>query len=261
MGIEKIVLISFFGALLELDNFFIGMTLLSQPIISGAIAGLIFNDLTTGIFIGAMVQLIWILPPVGAYVPPSSSAIALATTVLTLFFYNIIPEADKHSVMMFCMVIGVSFGYFVGQMDIWNRKLNTVIMHNFESQILQGKVIYLFLIQLFSFLAKYVRDVIGYLALFVLGIPLAIKIYLTMPLQVFWGLKLALWIVPMIGFAVVFCMFQTRIGSIFHGIILFIFYFIFMFYRENITHFFILVILVAAFLSYNSIWKEQGVKS
>ncbi|MCX7699139.1 MAG: PTS sugar transporter subunit IIC, partial [Candidatus Goldbacteria bacterium] len=119
MGVEKIILISFLGALLELDTFFIGMTLLSQPIISGALAGWILGNITTGIFIGTIVQLIWIYPPVGAFVPPSSSAIALVTTVMTLFFFEMMHEVDKNSIMMFCLIIGVSFGYFVGQMDIW----------------------------------------------------------------------------------------------------------------------------------------------
>ncbi len=259
METEKVVLISFIGALLELDTFLIGMTLLSQPIISGALAGLMFNNITVGIFIGAIVQLIWIHPPVGAFVPPSSSAIALATTVMALFFFDVVPEADKNSVIMFCLIVGVSFGYFVGQMDIWNRKLNTLIMHGFENHIQQGNIIYLFLIQLFSFLAKYVRDVIGYLALFVLGIPLIIKIFLTLPLQILFGLKLAFWIIPVIGFAVIFCLFETKSGSIFHGSILMISYFIFSFSRKDIHYFLILVVLIAFLLIYNSIWKERRI--
>jgi mannose/fructose/N-acetylgalactosamine-specific phosphotransferase system component IIC len=261
MGIEKIVLISFIVALIEMDNFFIGMTLLSQPIISGALAGLFFNNISTGIFIGTIVQLIWIFPPVGAFVPPSASAITVSTTVFTLFLFDVVPEVDKNSAMMFCLIIGVSFGYFVGQMDIWNRKLNTIIMHGFENQILQGNVSYIFLIQLFSFLAKYLRDVIGYLALFVFGIPLAIKIFLTLPVQILFGLKMAFWIIPVLGMAVIFNLFETRAGAIFHGLILSVFYFIFAFYRKDIHYFLILVILIAFLLIYNSIWKEGKIKS
>lgn len=261
MGTEKIVLISFLAALLELDTFFVGMTLLSQPVIAGALAGLIFNNIYVGIYIGAIVQLIWIMPPVGAFVPPSSCAIALSTTVMSLFFFDVIQETDRNSIMMFCLIIGVSFGYFVGQMDIWNRKLNTLIMHSFENQIQQGNVIYLFIIQLLSFLAKYIRDVIGYLALFIFGIPLSMKIFLTLPSQILFGLKLAFWIVPIIGFAVIFNYFQTRTGSIFHGLVLLIFYFIFMFYKENISMFFTLVVLIALLLIYNTIWKERMVKN
>lgn len=255
---EKIVLISFLGAFLELDTFFVGMTLLSQPIISGALAGLVFNDITTGIYIGAMVQLIWILPPVGAFVPPSSSAIALTATVMSMFLFDIVPEVDKKSVMMFSLIIGVSFGYFIGQMDIWNRKLNTLIMRVFENQIFRGNVIYLFLIQIISLVAKYLRDVISYMALFILGIPLVIKIFITLPAQIFFGLKLAFWIIPIIGFAVIFCMFQTTGGSIFHGLILIFFYFIFYFYKENIHYFLILVVLMALLLIYDIIWKERS---
>lgn len=259
MGIEKIVLISFIGAIIEMDNFYIGMTLLSQPVIVGALTGLVFNNINIGIYIGTIVQLIWIFPPVGAFVPPSSSAITISTTVLTLFLFDVISEADKNSIMMFCLIIGVSFGYFVGQMDIWNRKLNTIIMHGFENHILQGKVNYIFLIQLFSFLAKYIRDVISYLALFVFGIPLAIKIYSTLPLQILFGLKMAFWITPVIGMAVIFNLFSTRIGAIFHGLILLFFYFIFAFYKKDIHYFLVIIILIAFLIIYNSIWKERKV--
>ncbi|MCX7698843.1 MAG: hypothetical protein N2114_05205, partial [Candidatus Goldbacteria bacterium] len=170
-------------------------------------------------------------------------------------------EVDKNSIMMFCLIIGVSFGYFVGQMDIWNRKLNTLIMHSFEPRILQGNIIYLFLIQLLSFFAKYIRDVICYLALFILGIPLAIKIFATLPEQILFGLKLAFWIVPILGFAVIYCLFQSKDGSFFHGIILFIFYIIFAFDKTNIHYFIILTSLISFLLIYNLIWKERSQKN
>ena len=75
MGIEQlftvttlqlIFLAALTGAFLEIDNYFVGMTLFSQPVAAGAAAGLITGDVQTGILIGAIVQLLWInTPPVG----------------------------------------------------------------------------------------------------------------------------------------------------------------------------------------------------
>ena len=136
IGPETILILVLIGALLELDVYFIGMSLISQPIVAGGVAGYILGDASTGIMIGAVVQLIWLNPPVGAYVPPSSSAIAFVTTVLGIVLKNNLSGGETSSILMYSMISGIAVGYFVGQMDIWTRKLNTKILHLFEKKLL-----------------------------------------------------------------------------------------------------------------------------
>lgn len=254
----KVIIASALGALLELDEYFIGMTLISQPIIAGGLAGFIFGDPGTGIMIGSIVQLIWLMPPVGAYVPPSPSAIAFATAGIGILMESVVQPADRPSLLMFAMILGASFGYFTGQMDIWNRQLNTRIMRSIEGKVEEGRAGYAYLIQALAVLAKYLRDVAGYLAIFVLGVPLAIKIYSTLPVEVDTGLKIAFWAAPMIGFAVLFDMFRTKAGGVFHGTVLILSYAIFSISSVNLLFFLLLLLTAGAFVVYEQVWKRKG---
>ncbi len=151
MELDKIFLISLIAVILELDAYYIGMFLISQPIIIGGITGHILGNIQAGIIIGSIVQLIWINnPPVGAFVPPSTTTISFISTVYAVIFLKILSNANRDAIFMFSLLIGIPCGYFVGQMDIWHRKINVKIIHLFEDKIKQCKTSYLIIIQLIT---------------------------------------------------------------------------------------------------------------
>lgn len=234
------------------------MTLFSQPVIAGGLAGFLCGDPVTGIMIGCIVQLIWIMPPVGAFVPPSPSAIAFSAAYIGILAASARPADEKHALLMFALIAGASFGYFTGQMDIWNRKLNTRIMRAFERKIEEGGAGYAYLVQLLAVLSKYFRDVAGYLIIFILGTPLAIKIYATLPVEVVSGLKIAFWAAPMIGFAVLFEMFQTKPGAKFHVAVLLLSYMVFSVYKVNLMFFLLFLMTAGILIVYDIIWKKKA---
>jgi mannose PTS system EIIC component len=246
------------GALLELDEYFVGMTLMSQPVIAGGLAGFLCGDPAIGIMVGAIVQLIWLMPPVGAYVPPSPSAIAFSAVFIGIITSRAQPADELHAVLMFALIVGASFGYFTGQMDVWNRKLNTRIMRAFEKKIEEGGARYAYLVQALAVLAKYFRDVAGYLIIFFLAAPLAMKIYDTLPDQIVKGLRIAFWAAPMIGFAVLFDMFRTKQGAVFHGSVLILSYLLFSAYRLNLAFFLLFVLAAGIFIVYDKVWNRKG---
>jgi fructoselysine/glucoselysine PTS system EIIC component len=258
IGTGTILAAAFLGALLELDEYFVGMTLFSQPVIAGGLAGFLCGDPVTGIMTGSIVQLIWLMPPVGAYVPPSPSAIAFSAVFIGITTAASQPADEKHAVLMFALIAGASFGYFTGQMDIWNRKLNTRIMRAFEKKIEEGGAMYAYLVQALAVLAKYFRDVFGYLVIFFLGTPLAVKIYDTLPDQIVKGLRIAFWAAPMIGFAVLFDMFRTKPGAIFHGSVLVLAYMLFSVYRLNLLFFLLFLLVAGMFIVYDRVWNRKG---
>lgn len=253
-----IIAAALLGALLELDEYFVGMTLLSQPLIAGGLAGFICGDPVTGIMIGGLVQLIWLMPPVGAYVPPSPSAIAFSAAYIGIITSTVQPAEEKHALLMFALIAGASFGYFTGQMDIWNRQLNTRIMRAFEKKIEEGGERYAYLVQALAILAKYLRDVAGFLIIFMMGTPLVVKIYETLPDQIVSGLQIAFWAVPMIGFAVLFEMFRTKQGSVFHGAVLLLAYLLFSVYRVNMLFFMLFLLSAGIFIVYDLVWKKKA---
>lgn len=66
------------GALIGLDRTAAGQFMLSQPIVAGPIAGWLLGDVTTGLIIGAVLELIWVMDmPVGTFVPADSTIAAV----------------------------------------------------------------------------------------------------------------------------------------------------------------------------------------
>ena len=256
----QVFLAALCGAAFDLDTYFIGMTLVSQPIIAGGIAGLIFNNLQTGILLGSLVQLIWISPPVGAYVPPSSPAIAFTATVMALMLPLYEVKNNHQALLMYSIAIGAATGYFVGQADIWNRKLNTKIVHFFEPGILAGRRSSILAAQFFSILAKFMRDFGGYIIFFAIGVDLAAKIYNSLPNEILEGLARALWLMPAIGLAVIYESFRSRLGSILH-IVTFITCYILLVVNKSVNPWFLMLAVVTACTAvvHNFVWNKKGV--
>lgn len=255
----QLLLVALVGSVMELDTYFVGMTLFSQPIIVGGITGLIFNDLQTGIIIGSIVQLIWISQPVGAYVPPSSTAIALTATAMAIMLRNYEIQKNPQALLMYSIIVGVAVGYFVGQADIWNRKLNTSIVHFFEPGILAGKQWKVFAAQFFSIFAKFVRDFLGLVLLLGLGVEIVAKIYNSLPVEIIKGLSRALWLMPVIGLAVVYELFRSKFGSIIHIVSFIVCYILLLNKVINPLLLTIIVLVVCCVVVYTFVWKKKDI--
>ena len=271
MDLKTLVLAAAVAALLELDVFAVAMLLISQPVVSGAIAGYIFGNLQQGLILGGIVQLMWInTPHVGAYVPPSASAIAFTAAVFSAVIgagVAIVTNGNKiipgeHSVMMFSLIIGVAMGYFVGQTDIWDRKVNTALIQFFENKIKAGKEKYVHLTNALAILIKFVTDFILYMVVFIFGPQLLLKIYSSLPGDMIDGLKIAYWMMPILGFAVIFDMFRTNSGAKYHGIVLFVSYILFFFVRSLNAWLFMLLLFLAGYMIFyqNVLKKKEAVK-
>ncbi len=250
MEIEKIFLLSIIAAIIELDAYYIGMFLISQPIIIGGITGYLLGNINAGIIIGSIVQLIWINnPPIGAFVPPSTTTISFISTIFSIVFLQTLSNPNKEAIFMFSLLIGIPAGYFVGQIDIWHRKLNVKIIHLFEDKIKQCKASYLVLIQILSIFVKIFSNIILFLLIIFLGISLAEKIYLSLPLQLIRALTISFWIMPIVGLAVIFNMLYSKEGARVHWVIFFLFYIFFFLTKGNINlNFFIILTIILGFV-------------
>ncbi|PKL90674.1 MAG: hypothetical protein CVV21_11605 [Candidatus Goldiibacteriota bacterium HGW-Goldbacteria-1] len=260
INIYVVLLAALAAAILEIDNYFVGMTLVSQPIFAGALIGFIFNgDIYTGVLMGAIVQLLWInAPPVGAYVPPSASAIAMSATVLASSMGQQIQADTKAPVLMFALISAAGIGYFVGLMDVWNRKFNTKIMHLFEDKIKAGRQSFVSMIQAAAITAKLLRDFLVYAVVFTVGVYLANAIYITLPDQIIDAFGYAFWAMPALGIAVVFDMFRTKTGEgLFAGVFA-LTYVIFSFRKPDVFLFLAAVLTASVFVVYNSVWGKKG---
>ncbi len=81
----SIVGVAFVGGIIGLDRTAAGQFMVSQPIVAGPITGWMLGDVTTGLVIGAVLELIWVLDiPVGTFVPADATIGAMLATAIAV---------------------------------------------------------------------------------------------------------------------------------------------------------------------------------
>jgi mannose/fructose/N-acetylgalactosamine-specific phosphotransferase system component IIC len=71
------------GGLVGLDRTAVGQFMISQPVVAGPLTGWLLGDVTAGLVIGGVLELIWVLDlPVGTFVPADSTVAAVAATAI-----------------------------------------------------------------------------------------------------------------------------------------------------------------------------------
>jgi len=68
------------GGIICLDRVLL-QVMISRPVVAGPLTGFILGDPYTGLIIGAFIELLWIdRSPIGVYIPPNDSAVAIIVT-------------------------------------------------------------------------------------------------------------------------------------------------------------------------------------
>jgi mannose PTS system EIIC component len=104
-------MVSTVGGLLCLDRLLLQI-MISRPIVSGPLIGCLFNEITSGLVIGAFIELLWIdRIPVGTYVPPNDSittitAVAAAASAGKVIG-NMSNELSTLSILL-CVPLGIA---------------------------------------------------------------------------------------------------------------------------------------------------------
>jgi mannose/fructose/N-acetylgalactosamine-specific phosphotransferase system component IIC len=71
------------GGLIGLDRTAVGQFMVSQPVVAGPLTGWLLGDVTAGLVIGGVLELIWVLDlPIGTFVPADSTVAAVAATAI-----------------------------------------------------------------------------------------------------------------------------------------------------------------------------------
>jgi PTS system mannose-specific IIC component len=83
--LTDIILAGAVGGLLALDRTAVFQIMISRPIVSGPIIGLLLGQPAVGVVMGGLVELIWISRlPLGGYVPPNESVGAMVGTAAVI---------------------------------------------------------------------------------------------------------------------------------------------------------------------------------
>ncbi len=203
--IELIIFLSVIGALCSADITAFGQFMISRPIFCGPLAGYILGDIHTGLWIGMIVEMMWINTiPMGSSVP-----VDLTMMTILSVSWGCINFIGSQETAIFPLIIAVPFAYLYREVDIAGRLFNTRIMHWIEKGIEQGKeyrITFGIFFGLFLFL---LRTSLVYFVFLLIGILFLKEIYAYLPPAVLIGLKKAWYYLPVFGFGAVMYNFRN----------------------------------------------------
>jgi len=125
----SVVLISLIGAVIILDKYAFGEFGVSQPIIAGTIIGALFGDIYTGIFLGAIIQLIFLGGlPIGRDIPPDGQAAG----IIGCGSYFLLRTSNSLEQSLFLAAVLALLGGIVGGvLEMYTRRYNEKFFHHF----------------------------------------------------------------------------------------------------------------------------------
>jgi mannose/fructose/N-acetylgalactosamine-specific phosphotransferase system component IIC len=134
VGLDQTLWLSALGAVLALDQAVVGQFMLSQPLIVSTLFGWLLGDLTTGLFAGAMMQLLWSnVLPVGAYIPSDHSVSAGIATVLAIHLPH--DGFSGPTALVLALAVSIPAGWVSGRLDVLVRHGNSWLARQAEQWI------------------------------------------------------------------------------------------------------------------------------
>lgn len=136
MDIYTILKFSAITSLLHLDNKNIVSIGISRPIITGAILGILFNNIFYGIFIGCIIELILInLLPIGAFIPPNGTIITGIAMIISYDFHIY----KNGSLLPIVLIYSIFWGHIAKRISrlLWKR--NTFLVELFLKNVQKDK--------------------------------------------------------------------------------------------------------------------------
>ncbi|MGQ9464816.1 MAG: PTS sugar transporter subunit IIC [bacterium] len=149
------------GAILLLDKYAIGEFGISQPIIAGTIIGASCGDTHTGIFVGALFQMVFLANfSIGRDVPPDAQAGGIAGCS-SYFILRKINQVEPNLIVVF--FFGLLTAILGSVLDIYIRRINEQLYYHFLRN--KSRLSFYHLSGIFT---SFLRGIILFLPLFVI---------------------------------------------------------------------------------------------
>ncbi|MDR0977874.1 MAG: PTS sugar transporter subunit IIC [Endomicrobium sp.] len=202
----SIFIVSFIGALCNIDITAFGQFMIYRPIFCAPLIGFFAGDIITGVCIGIISELFWTkVTPMGVSVIPDISMIGILSTFWACTYFPGLKDAA-----ILAILLAIPFAYLYKLVDMVGRKFNTKIMYWVEDGIKNTKNWHIeagILIGLFSF---FLRAFLFYLVAVSIGNKLFCNIYGVLPECILSGFTKAWYLFPVAGFGVAYNMANVR---------------------------------------------------
>lgn len=194
-----ILFLSFIAGIISAEITAFGQFMISRPIVVGPLFGFLLGDIKAGLWIGMIIELIWIgAIPMGAAIPNDITSIAILSTVWSLRSF---PEHNA-TASIIAMMIAVPAGVLYRYLDIKQRYFNVHIVHWVEAGIEQGLEYRITIATYLGLLLFMVKGVVFYALMILAGEWLLKIIYFRMPQSLLLHLQWIWYLLPVAGFGV-----------------------------------------------------------
>lgn len=202
---HEVFFFSFLAGIISLDIMAFGQFMISRPIVCAPVFGYLLGDIQTGLWIGMIVELLWIsVIPMGAAIPQDNTSVAVLTTI-----WSITAFPGNKGLAMLSLIIAAPCGILFKKADIWLRYFNVKIVHWVETGVKcgnEGRInrgIYLGLILFF------VKAFIFYFLLIYPGKILLQNLACIIPVKIVKGLELSWVMLPLAGMGMLLVNFRN----------------------------------------------------
>ena len=191
--------ISFVGGILGLDRTAAGQFMVSQPVVAGPVTGWLLGDVTTGLVIGATLELIWLLDlPVGSFVPADATIVTVSACAIAVLG----PGGGTLPVIGFSLLLTTAMVPITMQADSLIRKWNSKLVEKALSSTAEKRARAVSRLHLSGLPVFFLKSFVLCLMIIPAGLA-AVLILARMPGTVHRALSLFAKLLPLLGAALV----------------------------------------------------------
>lgn len=198
--ILRVFQVSVLGGLIGLDRTALGQFMVSQPIVAASLTGWMLGDAVTGMIIGGILELIWVLDmPIGTFVPADATVFAVSATGIAVLGAGGSENVPVTGFSLFLTVIMAPVTMFADQlMRQRNAKIPELALAG-DGLPTEARVTGWHLAGLIAFFLKSFTLCLG----LVFGGLVAVKLFLGLPPFFHRAMMLFLAFLPLLGVATV----------------------------------------------------------
>ncbi len=197
----KIILISLLGSFLCLDRICLQL-MISRPIVTAPIIGLVLGDIRTGLIIGAFLELLWVdRPALGNYIPPNDSLLAVFITAAAILAGFQLGDASR-SLLAFSLLLFLPMSYVTQIIDTRLTASNDKLSDGALEDAKAGDIRGIERKHLLALLKAFVTSAAFIFACTALGAMLLIYLYPKLPVSAINALNLVYFAFPVLLVAV-----------------------------------------------------------
>jgi mannose/fructose/N-acetylgalactosamine-specific phosphotransferase system component IIC len=190
------IILAALAAVLSLDITAFGHFMVSRPIVCGPLFGYLAGDIKTGLWVGMIVELIWVNDiPMGAAIPQDVMSVAVLSTV-----WGLVTFGGQRSAMILALILAVPAGVLYKHLDIVFRYYNVRVAHWVEEGVMAGRERRITYGIAIGLLLSLLKAFMFYIVMISLGEWLMLKLFYQLTPGIIQGLEFAWRLLPLVGF-------------------------------------------------------------